>query len=140
MPTMIRHDTDALPRRRLSSAQTWLMKFAFPIAMNVSLVFSALVCLGVIRIDWFKNQWQRMPPQAIWFLGAFGVYLNVMCALINWRLKRVEMDGENLYISNYMDEIVVPLTNVASVSESRMMNPRPITIKFHEPTEFGNRV
>jgi hypothetical protein len=62
---------------------------------------------------------------------------------IRWacmRLKRVRMDDQALYISNYLREIAVPLSNVAEVTENRWLNDRPVTIRFHSPTEFGSRV
>ncbi|OLC37597.1 MAG: hypothetical protein AUH81_05950 [Candidatus Rokubacteria bacterium 13_1_40CM_4_69_5] len=55
-------------------------------------------------------------------------------------LKRVRMDDKALYISNYSTEIVVPLANVAEVTENRWLNIHPVTITFHSDTEFGPRV
>jgi hypothetical protein len=126
-------------RRRISSAQTYFMKFVFPVLWNISCGIGVLVFFGVIDVDWFKIL-QPIPPEMKWFGLGVWAYGNVMCFLINFRLKRVEIDDENLYISNYVSEEVVPLLNVADVSESRMMNPRPITIRFHESTEYGNRI
>ena len=50
------------------------------------------------------------------------------------------MDDQALYISNYSKEIVVPLANVADVSENRWVNTHPVTIQFHSETEFGTHV
>jgi hypothetical protein len=55
-------------------------------------------------------------------------------------LKRVRMDATALYISNYSTEIVVPLTNVAEVTENYWVGGHPVTIRFHSDTEFGSQV
>ena len=64
-------------------------------------------------------------------------------AFIWWscmRLKRVRMDDRTLYISNYRDEIAVPLVSVAEVTENRWLNIHPVTIEFHHETDFGARI
>jgi hypothetical protein len=126
-------------RRRISSAQTYFMKFFFPVLWNISCGIGELAFFGVIGIDWFKNG-PPIPPAMKWIGIAVWAYGNAMCFWINFRLKRVEIDDDNLYISNYVSEDEVPLRNVSDISESRLMNPRPITIRFHAQTEFGDRI
>ena len=55
-------------------------------------------------------------------------------------LKRVRLDDKALYISNYFTEIVVPLKDVAEVSENPWWNYHPVTIYFLVKTKFGNQV
>ena len=55
-------------------------------------------------------------------------------------IKRVRMDDESLYISNYVTEIIVPLTEVAEVTESRWLGNHPVTIRLRSATRFGSRV
>jgi hypothetical protein len=50
------------------------------------------------------------------------------------------MDDRALYISNYVREIVVPLANVAEVSENRWINIHPVTLAFYTDTELGSRI
>jgi len=50
------------------------------------------------------------------------------------------MDDKALYISNYSTEIVVPLNNVAGVTENVLINIHPITILFRSETEFGSQI
>lgn len=54
--------------------------------------------------------------------------------------KKVRMDEASLYISNYSRHIVVPLVNVAEVTEVTWINVRPVTIIFHSVTPFGSAV
>jgi hypothetical protein len=73
------------------------------------------------------------------FLLAFlagGISFLLFCV----PLKRVRVDGSNLYVSNYREEIPVPLAAVAAVSENRWINIHPVTIHLRTETAFGNKV
>ena len=64
-------------------------------------------------------------------------------AFIYWsccRLKRVRMDAHFLYISNYFQEIQVPVEQVERVTEWKWDNTHPVTIHFIRPTEFGSAI
>jgi len=64
-------------------------------------------------------------------------------AFIYWgciRLKRVRMDSEALYISNYREEIRVALRDISAVSENRWVNIHPITVEFCTDSAFGNQI
>ena len=50
------------------------------------------------------------------------------------------MDDRALYVSNYLKEFVVPLVDVAGVSEQRWFRIHPVTITLHRETEFGCRI
>jgi hypothetical protein len=82
-----------------------------------------------------------VPPLAMkWiFLGAwsFGT------TLLLWGcvgLKRVRIDSSNLYISNYLRELVVPFSSVAKITERQWANIHPVTIHFKTPTIFGETI
>jgi hypothetical protein len=55
-------------------------------------------------------------------------------------LKKVRVDGNALYVSNFRKEIVVPLTFIESVTENRWINVHPVTIHFRGDTEFGRKI
>jgi hypothetical protein len=61
-----------------------------------------------------------------------------------WRscagLKRVRIDGTQLYVSNYLEEISIPFSNVVKVTEDRWTNIHPGTIHLKNATEFGDRI
>ncbi|HWZ43614.1 MAG TPA: hypothetical protein VNW97_09050 [Candidatus Saccharimonadales bacterium] len=67
-------------------------------------------------------------------VGVPGIWWSCM------RLKRVRMDDRALYVSNYKTEIIVPLSNVAEVTENRWINIHPVTIKFYSETGFGSQI
>jgi len=61
------------------------------------------------------------------------------------RLKRVRIDDDALYISNYLKEISVPFSAIADVTEFgpsflSIRGGRPAIVHFREPTDFGHRI
>src|SRR5712692_151442 len=128
--------TDA---RTLSSSQTFIMKALFP-PLWIGGFTLATLRLFIAPGIWHDESGGPVDPQLKWFF----LFASVVGGLFMWwsciRLKRVRMDERALYISNYSTEIVVPLANVAEVSENRWVNIHPVTITFHSDTEFGPRV
>lgn len=123
--------------KTLSSAQTFLMKVLFPVLWISGF---GLGTLGLwLEIMHGKNG--ALPPDemkwqflAAWIAGT---------ALILWGcagLKRVRLDSKNLYVSNYLREISVPLTMIINVTENRWINIHPVTVHFDNITEFGQKV
>ena len=68
----------------------------------------------------------------------------VLVAGIMWftmaPLKKVELSGDQLIISDYRTEIRVPLEQVEKVDGRSITNPKRYTITFREPTDFGRRI
>jgi hypothetical protein len=54
-------------------------------------------------------------------------------------LKKVCIDGEYLFISNYLRQVRVPIANIASVEE-RGRRAHRIRIYLKEKTEFGSKI
>ena len=116
--------------RTLSSMQTFLMKVVFPI------LWIGGFGVGTVAM-WFGAsapafvRWQFL---VMWIAGS---------AFILWscgRLKRVRIDREFLYVSNYRREITVPLSMIEAVTENRWLNIHPVTVRFRVPTEFGQTI
>ncbi len=120
----------------ISSAQTLFMKFVFPPLWIGGFVIATLVMFLVPRSQW------RAPAdaQTKWFF----LFATIVGTIFIWwgciRLKRVRMDAQALYISNYRTEIIVPFGNVSEITENRWVNTHPVTIHFHSDTEFGSQV
>jgi len=122
----------------LSSRWTPFYKFALP--------FLVIGGIGVAAWQAYVHpERQQLPagmdPANGWMLvAAVGV---VAGAFIWWTIKdlaRVELDDDELIISDYRTEIRVPLARVASISGPSWSNPPRYTLRFDEPTEFGRRV
>jgi hypothetical protein len=76
----------------------------------------------------------RWQFAAAWAIGT--AFLLWTCA----RLKRVKLDGATLVISNYRQDIAVPVREIADVWQNRFIDARPITITFKKETPFGSEV
>lgn len=135
--------------RTLSSAQTFLMKFVFP------LVWISGFATGTMAMFLTDTQSTRgnldstnaprtrsgpPPPEMKWgFLAmtlAGAAFLYWACV----RLKRVGISGQSLVISNYLTTIQVPLGELDRVTENRWINIHPVTLHFRSPTAFGTSV
>ena len=66
--------------------------------------------------------------------------MGVAAGLLLLPLKRVRLEGDVLFISNYLREISVPAQTIASVRQNRWWNHRPITVTFRQETEFGAKI
>jgi len=71
---------------------------------------------------------------AVWIVGTLFLYWE--CA----RLKYVEVDANNIYISNFFKTIKVPLQEIERISENSFINIHPIWISFKSPTDFGRKI
>lgn len=64
-------------------------------------------------------------------------------AFICWnciRLKEVSVDDNFLYVSNYLKEVSIPLTEIYDVTENAWLNIHPVTIHLKSPSEFGHKI
>jgi hypothetical protein len=116
---------------RLSSRLTFFYKVVFTTVWPAAFGLAALVVF--------------LQPAA----RAKGAYLGLLAvgtlgAWVLWRacsgLKRVDLDGNSLVVSNYRRSIRVPLNEISGVRQKRLLNIRPITIAFKRDTEFGRWV
>src|ERR1700749_941083 len=119
-------------RRKLSSLQTVLMKVIFP-ALWISL-------FGFGTLTMFVGGFQGADASLKWiFLFAWVAG----SAFIYWsciRLKEVSADDNFLYVSNYLKEISIPLSEVYDVTENVWINIHPVTIHLKSPSEFGAKI
>ena len=126
-----------MKERKLSSAQTFWMKFVFP-AIWVSMFGMGTLALF---LGAFRGPDNTAPPEgmkwsflAAWLVGTAFIYWS--CA----RLKRVRIDESAIYVSNYLNEIRIPFDTIAEVTENRWINIHPVTIHFRSATAFGDQV
>lgn len=112
-------------RRTLSTEQTVLYKIVLPI-------FWALLVIVSNEMDFARG------PDRVFFLFAWVVG----SAFIYWggiRLKIVSVDNEFLYVSNYLKEIAIPLSNIKDVTQN-VFNSQNVTIHLTAPCEFGKKI
>ena len=66
------------------------------------------------------------------FLGAMALF-----ALTVWRLRRVEMSRDWVYVTDFFRQARYPWTNVSRISERSLGLFRVVRVYFHEPGSFG---
>ncbi|CAB1075560.1 hypothetical protein D1AOALGA4SA_3379 [Olavius algarvensis Delta 1 endosymbiont] len=71
---------------------------------------------------------------AAWIGGTAFLYL--ICG----RIKKVQLDGNKLIISNYMRTLELNLLEISSVSGSILLSPELIWFKVKTPTKFGQTI
>lgn len=119
-------------RRRLSSLQTVLTKVVFPA------LWIPLFSVGALTM--FRGGLNGADEPARWFFllmwiaGSAFVYWNCI------RLKEVSADDNFLYVSNYLREIAIPLSEIRDVTENVWINIHPVTIHLKSPSEFGDKI
>jgi hypothetical protein len=119
-------------RRRLSSLQTGLMKIIFPALWIPS--------WGFVVVMMFFGGVDDGDPFVKWFFLFAAV---VGAAFICWssiRLKEVSVDDNFLYVSNYLKEVSIPLSDIYDVTENVWINIHPVTIHLKSPSEFGYKI
>lgn len=122
----------------LSSRWTPFYKFVTPVFVIVGVSAGAYAA-------WLHPERQHsnsgIPPEDTWMvLLAIGAAASLVMFRLLGNLKHVELDGDDLIISNYREEIRVPLANVEKISGRSLSNPPRYRITFTEPTEFGRSV
>ena len=117
-------------KRRLSSFQTILVKIVMPVVW--------LPLLGFLDVTTFAVKGANEAPE--WILLGMLV---ASSALVYWygiRLKVVSVDDNFLYVSNYLKEISIPLSDIYDVTENFWINNHPVTIHLKSPSEFGDKI
>ena len=114
----------------LSSRMTFFTKVVMPLAW-ISIFGAGTVAVWII--DGTPVQ-MRYAFLLAFLAGTTSFWFFAM------PLKQVRVDGGNLYISNFREEISVPLSAVTGVSENRWINIHPVTIHLRTETAFGNKI
>jgi len=74
-----------------------------------------------------------------WVLLGFSLILTAS----NWlymRLKTIDVDDHNLYISNFTKEISLPLSEILNVTQNRWLRGELVTIHLKSASEFGKKI
>lgn len=115
--------------RRISSLTTFYVKFLSPIFF---------VLWTIIFMKMLQGTGGGFGEMA--FAVLFAVVIVGTAFWMSWGLKKVRLDDRNLYVSNYLKEITVPISEIGEVSEFILYEPRRVTIHLRNPTEFGQKI
>lgn len=115
--------------RFLSSKLTIVFKFVFPSAF----VAGTGMSLG---------SWFGILPRSGTDSQSLAAFIVGSVLTLRWLadLKRVRLKGDTLYISNYINEIAIPIRMISQVTENPWVNIHPVTIHFRQTTEFGEKI
>ena len=119
---------------RISSDLTLFYKIFLPTFL---LVFFGAFTIAAWVVDesillGMPISWVRILMVSIWLLMALVLYLSV------WRLKRVEVDEEYVYATNYFRTYRYPYFNIKKIELRKYFLFYRARLYFVRPTKFGN--
>jgi hypothetical protein len=123
--------------RTISSSQTFLVKFVFPL-LWCSIFGAVTIAIGT---GFLRGSGIQSFPAAM--VGvSIGVWVLGAGAWWQWgaQWKKVRLDDGALCISNFRQEIRVPLADIEEVTQNRVIRGQPVTIRFRRATEFGDSI
>lgn len=118
-------------KRELSSKQTFLLKIILPIIIGIICILMLVFIAVNIRTN------EILPLLIVPIFLAAGIYVMSRTTM---RYKKVAIDNEFLYVSNYRKEIKIPLSTISDVTEIKWIRTRPITIYLKNESEFGRKI
>ena len=124
-------------RRTISSTDTFYVKYVIP-CVWIGLYGLGTCCLW---LGLFHDRNGAQPPVAL-KCGTLASWV-IVSGILLWfcgRIKRVQIDDDALYVSNYWSEVRIPYAEVNHISQSYMSGPMTITIHLRENSAFGDRV
>ena len=89
--------------------------------------------LGTVVL-FFADFWMGPPMLFGFLIGLALFYFGTMKA------KKVHIDDNYLYVSNFRKHDRIPLRHVKSVSDFVLLSPRPIFVEFKVETNFGKEI
>jgi hypothetical protein len=123
--------------RTLSSAQTPLMTLVLPV---IWISAFGLATLGLWMGAMHGRNGEAAAPAMKWLFLAIWLAGSTFFLWFCVGLKRVRVDTRALYVSNYLREISVPLSEVEDVTEIRWINLHPVTIHLRADSPFGRKI
>jgi hypothetical protein len=118
--------------KELSSKWTFALKYLYPCIwfLGVPFIYVIIVGFGGLAPDKLK-----LAFYAIWLM------LGLLYTVTYYDLKKVGLEKDFLYITNYEKDETINLDLVENVIEKKIFfGGRRITILFNEQTEFGKEV
>ncbi len=121
---------------RVSTNMTLVYKVFIPTFWIV--FFGSFVIVSFV----YKDHYQGSIPGEYLRTGAILFFLTGFAFL--WltllRLKRVEMDKDFIYVTNYFKHYKYPWSNIEKITEHKFFHTNIVTIKFKVPGTFGKQI
>jgi hypothetical protein len=127
--------------RVISSAQTLSVKLSGPLVFVLGAGFvGAMVYFGAfpqIYRALFRGGLSPVALDVFWGMWCLGT---LFACWWGYRLKRVAVDGDSIYLSDYFQEVELPLSDILAVTENRWIDLHPVTIEFASETPWGHYI
>lgn len=114
----------------LSSGMTFFYKYILIIIWGVFLGFYMLPML---------NYFSQADGYEYAFI-IFGIIVTLILIFIMGIIKKVEFDGENFYVSNFIKSDKIHISKVNAVSGTVLLSPELVWLKLEEGSIFGTTI
>lgn len=119
--------------QQVSSNLTLMLRLFFPVLLGV--FFGALtIYFWVDRRPFYgplDGPTVRLTMTTL-YLGMMAFFYFTV-----WRLRRVEMNRDWVYVTDYFRQARYPWTNIAAVRETSLGFLKLVRVRFHAPGSFG---
>ncbi len=119
--------------QQVSSNLTLMLRIFFPVLLTV--FFGAF-----LLYFWFDDRGYYGNVQGTTIRYGFtGFYLGMLAlfAFTVWRLRRVEMGRDWVYVTDFFRQARYPWGNIREIRETSLGIARIVRVRFYEPGSFG---
>lgn len=122
--------------QRVSTNLTLFFKFFIPVFW---LVFFGAFTIAALLLDY---EYVGSISAATFRIGTVLFFVSgaVLFAFTLMRLKRVEMDENFVFVTNYFKSVRYPYHNIEKIEESSFLFLKVVSIHLKTPGSFGRRV
>jgi hypothetical protein len=108
---------------------------------RILILVGAAVLFGASVFRAVKAWSQPAVPDSTWWQHLVVPAVAVFMAWHAWGLKKVQIDDQNLYVSERGRTVVIPISQIVSVSGGQFTSPsREVCITFKETTPVGDEL
>jgi hypothetical protein len=118
----------------LSSRWTYFLKYIFGPFWILS--FGAVALTVMLAPESGLNVGgDGLPPAARWLLVVVWIVASIGILRFTVPIKRAELRGERLFVSNYFREWEIFPSDIESVRQNRWVNARPIRVRLRREVD-----
>jgi hypothetical protein len=96
--------------------------------------------LGLIRMVLWWRAVGSLNSEPPWPFIVVITGFSAWFVWIWWQIKKVSIFGDKLYVSNYLTEVAIPISEILDVRGMLLSDPQVVTIKLRGESEFGSKI
>jgi hypothetical protein len=118
--------------RQISSRLSFFYKFIFP----------GIFVLGMINtwIMLLTGQWAPSERLSGGTMSLINLAFLAYSLLLFWPIRKIAIDDNNLYVSDWRTDITIPISEIERVSEFFLSRPRRVTIHLKNSSQYGRKI